>query len=191
MNRTEINTPYTRKNNSVEVSQYIAIGQVLTTLEASRFRVGIPYLLPTQIVRNSHHRIVEPIEEYLRINLVNTKTEVLESYIDDLRNMPLSIESNSFLNISTPSDVERYGALTVFIAITSLVALYTLGLPETTVGWVTFGLFAIFELIVWFINLLFGTEHYRRNTFIWYTNNELMRRRGISPGQTPSAIKAE
>ena len=191
MDQVEIKTSYSQKNNSVEFEQYITIGQVLTILEASQFRVGIPCLLPTQIVRNSRHKINEPIEEYLRVNLANIKTEILESYIEDLRNLPLNNESNSALGLSSPSDTERYGVITLFIAISSLLTFSFFGLPEKKTGWVFLIIFVIFELIIWFINLLFGSEHYRRNTMIWYTNNELLRRRGINPGQTTSAIKAE
>lgn len=191
MDQVGINTSYSQKDNSVEVEHYKAIGQVLSILEASRFRVGVPCLLPTPIVRKLSQKIAEPIEEYIRVNLVNTRTEVLESYIDDLRNIPLSIENNCSLGIYTPSDTERYGVFTLFIAISSLIGFCIFGLPESKIGWFLLGVFSIFELIIWFINLLFGSEHYRRNTFIWYTNNELLRRRGISPGQTASAIKAE
>lgn len=191
MNRAEINITYIRNNNPVEIEQYSAIGQLLSKLETSRFRVGIPYLLPTQIMRKSSLKALGPIQEEIRVNLANIKTEVIESYIDDLKNMPLSTESNLLLGISTPSDLERYGALTIFITISSLLAFCIFGLPQTKIGWLLLGSFSVFELIIWFLNILFGSEHYRRNTFIWYINIELLRRRGISPGQTTSAIKVD
>ncbi|MCC6933113.1 MAG: hypothetical protein IT292_07650 [Deltaproteobacteria bacterium] len=171
--------------------QYLQIGTFLSSLEASTLRVGVICPFPTAKIRGLFAPFRESVGESFKINLTNVKTEVLESYLDDLKQMQLSEDNNKHLHLTNLSELERYGVVTLLSSLLLVCSLFILGLPKLAIGWAGLAMFAGLILLLWFAGLGLGSELYRRNTFIYYLNREIMRRKGMEKGQTLTTVRAD
>ena len=179
-NKFTINNFQTAKkeNSNKYQTDYETIGTTLWELECSNLKLGIPLLFPTSRVIKTKKKI-RNVEKYLKINLVNVKTDSLSSYIEDLTNLSLTTENNEYFKIPRISDLERFGMFFLFAIVLGLTIILTGEFFEFSSENLIISILVVSEFVVCAINFLFCSEPYRKNTFLVYLNRELLRRKGI------------
>ena len=170
---------------------YKQIGSVFSTLEASTLRVGVLIPFPTSKIRSLFSPFQETVNDYLKVNLVNINTEILESYLDDLKQLRLDEESNNHLHLTNLSELERHGTFAIFLFIVLAFSLVLHNIPGLTVSGMGLGLSITMLVVLWLSKLGPGSEQFRRNTFIYYLDKEIMRRKGVEKGQPLSPVRAD
>ena len=167
---------------------YRQIGMLFSTLEASTLRVGVLVPFPTAKIRSLFRPIKETVNDYLKVNLVNISTEVLESYLDDLKQLRLDEQSNTLLHLTNLSDWEKHGVLGILLLI--LIVIFLFG-HNLAIGLFGVGASAVILAALCLSKFGPGSEQYRRNTFIYYLTREIMRRKGIAKDQPFSTVRVD
>ena len=160
---------------------YRQIGHTLLVAEASTFSIGIPWVPQTQRTMKLRQEFSAPLQEFVRVNLVNVSSTTLESYAEDMEALAPNQESQRYLGIDGPSFVERY-LLSLVLFCASFVVLLATSTWVKAAPSLVLGISLLVALIVAGISLFVCSEVSRRSTFHWLVYEELLRRRGTSQG---------
>ncbi|HQH26915.1 MAG TPA: hypothetical protein PLP17_05915 [Oligoflexia bacterium] len=87
---------------------YRAIGETLSICEAAVLCAGIPWLFPTASVHARALKYQGPVEQFIRLSLVNISTSTLELYCDDLENAPVQSTERDPLYLAPLSNLDRF-----------------------------------------------------------------------------------
>ncbi len=157
---------------------YEVIGQTLLICEASSWRVGIPWLPPTDNVVKYRKSLSEPLESFVQCSLVTVTTDALECYCDDLESTDLDDAKKSRLFLRTPPALERYalGGM-VFVGLLAL-CFGLCFLARLSIG-TGFGLAVVAALLPAIVAAACSSENSRISSFLWLLDQEILRRRGM------------
>lgn len=157
---------------------YKEISDSLNKAEAYFFTVGVPCLPFSKKLRELKKQCFYPLEDFIRISLTNVPTPALQSYTEDLQQIPLDSKNSEKLGIIKLTFLERY-SLTIFLFASCF------GLPLISQSWLIVG--SIFPLLISLglaisvsaISLYICSETYRRSNFYWLLSKEILRRKGL------------
>ncbi len=159
-------------------THYREISATLNKAEAYFFTVGVPCLSFSKKLRELKKECFSPLEDFIRINLTNVPTTALQSYTEDLQQIPLDSKNSEKLGIIKLSFLERY-SLTIFLFTSCF------GLPLISQSWIN--VTSLFPLLISLglaisvsaISLYICSETYRRSNFYWLLSKEILRRKGL------------
>jgi hypothetical protein len=172
------------KQKRLMESQYCTIGQTLSMLEASLVRAGVPWIPPCSRVSELKRKLSDPLEDILKVELVNVQTSALESYIDDLESLPPTPSSSEQLYLTLLRPWERF----CFAAILGIVSV-SFGLCGSLSFAASIATIVLSVGFTTMAGVMVGTvlcsEGYRRASFQSLLALELMRRSGHTSQSTP------
>lgn len=176
--------------------QYHAIGDALLACEAVSWKVGIPWLPPTKRVRSLRRhpewREAKTLDDYLRCKLVGVKTEIIESYCEDLESLGTGAETSKALGIYLASGFERYLLADTTTSVTLFAAYFFF---RWLLGRAIFSFVPALICcgLIGLVGTTISSEAYRRTSFYSLLLRELARRRGdiAGPSKTLKLYSAE
>lgn len=159
-------------------AHYKGISESLNKAEAYFFTVGVPCLPFTKKLRELKKQCFSPLEDFIRTSLTNVPTPALQSYTEDLQQIPLDSKNSEKLGIIKLNFLERY-SLTIFLFTSCF------GLPLISQSWLNVA--SVFPLLISLglaisvsaISLYICSETYRRSNFYWLLSKEILRRKGL------------
>lgn len=167
--------------------QYRMIGHTLSVCEAATFRVGVPWLPPSDRQKELSNYYKGPLEEFIRTSLVSVSTETLDHYCEDLNSFAPELEQNESLHIPSLYPGERFFfCLVVFLILftTSLALGLLLGSTKSA----TLTLSIITSIPAALLAAFPCMEIQRRSSFYYFLSKELNRRRGANSSGSSKAI---
>ena len=172
-------------------AQYKTIGRTLSELEASYICAGVPWLPPTKKVlairdkssptTNNTPIKKPPLEEALRIGLVNVKTHVLESYYDDLESASDSQIDFKALSIEHYNLFEQF-AFTLILNATAISASAIIGVAFIHNATVIASITISCGISATVLGLTLSLNPYRKASFATLISREILRRQGKGIG---------
>lgn len=159
-------------------SAYSQVGRVLLTAETSSPGIGVPWVPPTKRTRTLQAEYYDPLKDFIRSSLSNVSTNALESYADDLAELPVDEPSAQYLAIDGLSAFER-AALPLLLFVTSfsgllISAIWAKATAQFALG-ISIGISALIAAVCGYV----CSERCRRSTFHWLLVEEIMRRKGL------------
>lgn len=159
-------------------AHYQQVSKTLNQAEAFFFTVGVPCLPLSKKLRDLKLLCFSPLDDFIRTSLINVPTNALQSYTEDLQQIPLDSKNSEKLGIIKLSFLERY-SLTIFLFASCF------GLPLISQSWLNVA--SVFSLLVSLslailvsaISLYTCSETYRRSNFHWLLSKEILRRKGL------------
>lgn len=171
---------------------YREIGDALLIAESSFLAVGVPWLFPTNSVRqkrakNSLADDAATPAEFFKVMLVSVPTNSLESYLEDLTALPLNRHGAKALGIDGVTLLER-SALPIAAFVCCFLLVYLGSIVSKLENHVAYGFAAVGGAMSALLTISSSFERNRRRSFYWHLNEELMRRHGVVNASPSSVI---
>ena len=165
-------------HNELVREHYRQIGQLLNICEAGNWTVGVPGVGPTKRTRQLAGAYDGPLDEFIKMSLVEVSTNVLELYCDDLESIPPSSDVSSSLYIRQLSFLERFAFAALLTIVVGAFSYWAGGGFEFTPAHTWFFSLGIAGAVCLLLIAL-CLEPQRRYSFHALLCREIMRRKGL------------
>ena len=174
---------YPGANSPNVAAKYRVIGDALSIAEAATIHVGIPWLPPTAPVRERQEKFEAPLEDFIQLSVTEVPTSTLESYCDDLEQLPPDKPSGELLGLAELSFLEHHSLAFLFLGAAFVCSLVSLNFATGTLA-IGISAACLFSGVAGFIGASLTSETYRRASFYTVIAKEVARRGGRAGGQT-------